>query len=213
MHRTEVMTLRHTVEQPSQFVMAELPGRLATVESDLTVPVGQALAVGLAAGVAVGVCTLLLGGPIAGLRGGALWAWSGRLAGVIGALATAVTTAFFVLASRAALRRFEVTTGQDIDGDGVVGEPESVKVELHNNKQVRFIDLPVSVGKLRDVARAVLWHGKAFSRPALHGVLTQTEYHKLAREMVRRGLVRDLPGNKRELTPAGRAILAKFTEG
>ena len=63
--------------------------------------------------------------------------------------------------------------------------------------------------KLHALAVAVIRNGRPFSRPGLPGVLSQTEYNRTAALMVRRGLALDLPGNRRELTPAGRAVLRR----
>ena len=189
------------------------PGRLANLESDLAVPVGQALAVALSVGLAGGVGTLLLGGPIGDLAGAELWTWAGRVFGLgtVGTLAS--TTAIFVVQTRRALlAKVEQWTGQDLDGDQVIGEPPTVRAELHDpttGKQ-QFFDLPLPPSKVKALAAAVLHNGKAFSRPALKGVLSQGQYHQVARYFVRRGLARNLPGRKlRELTPAGRAILRR----
>lgn len=175
------------------------------------VPVLQALSMGLAVGLGAGVVTLLLGGPIAGLQSAELWAWSGRIGGVGTALGASVSTVVFVLGHRRALWQRERWLDRDLDGDGVIGEPTRIRVELHDavKQQTRYVDLPVSEDQLRAVAVAVLRNGKAFSRPGLRGVLSQGRYNRLAKVMVKRGLARDLPGNKRELTGAGRAILRK----
>ena len=129
----------------------------------------------------------------------------------------AVALVLFVAQHRALLWQIESMTGRDLDGDQVIGEPETVvRVELVDKaaKQVRFVDLPVSDAKLADVARA-LNTGSAFSRPALvdqRRALSQGEYHALAKAMLDAGLVRDLAGNKRELTPPGRALMRRLLE-
>ena len=208
------MRFNETTTNSGDFVTTTTtPGRLANLESDLAVPVGQALAVSVAVGLAGGVGTLLLGGPIGDLYGGELWAWSGRVLGLGTAGTLATTTAIFVIQTRKALlAKVEQWTGQDLDGDQVIGEPPTVRAELHDpttGKQ-QFFDLPLPPSKVKALAAAVLHNGKAFSRPALKGVLSQGQYHQVARYFVRRGLARNLPGRKlRELTPAGRAILRR----
>ena len=191
------------------FVTSEYQGaRLASLESDVFVPVLQALAVGAAVGLAAGVlCLLLTDGS-----GLALWAKAGRVAAAVGAISLAGTVVWFVLAGRAALWSKErVTDGYGQEDDTFV-EPTMIRLEIHGDdkRKVHFVDLAISEDKLRAMAAAVLKNGKAFSRPALRGVLSQTEYNRVAKEMVRRGLARDLPGNKRELTAAGRAVLKKM---
>jgi len=189
------------------------PARLASLESDVFVPVLQGVAIGLSVGILGGVVTLMLGGPIAELQGGLLWAWAGRLAGVSFALGLSGSVVAFVLGHRRAIWRRERRLGQDLDGDGYIGEPERVTIEIRdpdNKKQTRYVDLPVSLDELTAIAVAVLRNGKTFSRPGLRGVLSQGKYNRLAATMVKRGLARDLPGNRRELTGAGRAILRKM---
>ena len=186
------------------------PTRLARLESDVIVPALQAALVAAAVGLGAGVCVLTLGGPIADLQGAELWTWAGRIAGTTGALTWAYTTVQLVIDHRRLLWAAETT---DADGHQVRARDVApvVRVELssNNGQQVRFIDLPISDAKLRAVAVAVLRNGRAFSRPALAGVLSQGDYHKLAAALVNRGLARDLPGNKRELTAAGRAVLRR----
>ena len=100
--------------------------------------------------------------------------------------------------------------GHDLGAEDV-GDPQVVRVELlgPSKSQIRYVDLPLSSPKLRNLAIAI-HNGKPFSRPGLTGILSQSEYNRVAKEMVRRGLARDLPGKRRELTAAGRAVLKKL---
>ncbi len=204
-----------TYQEMPAYVERRTPQR-ATIDGDVLVPLLQALSLGFALGLAAGTLVLLLGGPMADLRGGELWSWAGRIAGGAAAVTLAVALVRFIAEHRALLWQIESMTGRDLDGDGEIGEPETVvRVELVDKaaKQVRYVDLPLSDDKVRDVARACLRLGAAFSRPALCDdmhALSQAEYHKLAGAMVDAGLARDLPGNKRELTGAGRAVLGKW---
>ena len=96
--------------------------------------------------------------------------------------------------------------------------PSTVRVELSGpGEDLRIaVDLPLGYDKLYSMADAVIRHNTAFSRPALCDraqVLSQAEYARLARAMVEAGLVQDMPGNKRELTPAGRELLENLLEG
>jgi len=211
-------TLRHQADamaQPGGIRTYEIPSPVrATLASDVGVPVLQAAAIGASVGLVGGLGVLLLGGPIADLRGGELWVWAGRIGGLAGVLALAVATFVFVLQHRRLLWIVETMTGLDLDGDGERGEPLSVPVELvdREGRKMRRFDLPLSNAELQAVATAVLRNGKAFSRPALRGVLSQGKFNRLAREMERRGLVVKLPGNRRELTAVGRATLRRELE-
>ena len=201
--------MRHNSETTAGFVRTEYtPGRLADLRSDVAVPIAQGAAVGIALGAAAGVIVLVFG---FGLDGWQRWAMAGKVTAGAAVLATAAAIVWLVIDHRRHLWERERWLDRDLDGDGVIGEPERVRVELHdaNNKQTRYVDLPLSLPKLKALAVAVLLNGKTLSRTALRGVLSQTEYNRTAKEMVRRGLARDLPGNKRELTAAGRAVLRR----
>ena len=205
------MKQHHTTAEGIRYI--ETPGRLAELRSDVAVPVLQAAAIAGALGLAVGIVAALWVGPGRDLAGLELWAWSGRLAATASAIALLVAIVAFVLQHRKVILSIEEWTGRDLDGDGYIGPPEPavVRVELNNKQQGQTViaNLPISPERLHALAVAVLRNGRPFSRPGLRGVLTQTEYNRLAPLMVRRGLARDLPGKRRELTPAGRAVLRR----
>jgi hypothetical protein len=205
----------------SELIRTTTPGRLAHLESDVAVPVLQALAIAVAVGLLSGVMVLLWIGPGQGLRGGRLWALAGRIAATAGAGSLALAIVAFVLGHRRALYQIEERAGLDVDRDSVrsntIPEPQApaalstVRVELIENggKQQRFLDLPVGDDKLHLVARLCLWHGKRFSRRELSSALSQGEYADLAAAMLKAGLAVDVPTG-RELTASGRAVLRKF---
>ena len=203
-HRTEADQLIRTVT----------PGRLAQLESDVFVPGLQGVLVGASVGLAVGVGILLLGGPMADLQGRELWTWALRLAGVAAALSLAASVVGFVFGHRKALWKVEELLSTDLDGDHQVGKPELpsvTRIELveDQGRHRRYLALPVSDAKLHLVARACLWHGKAFSRRELGNVLSQGEYAKLSAAMLGGGLLRETPTG-RELTASGRAVLRRY---
>jgi len=208
-----VINLRHNAETTGGFVVTESPGRLATWESDLAVPVGQAVAVGLAVALASGTVTVLLGGPVASLAGRELWSWAGRIAGTAGALSGALAVLAFVRDHRRQLWRREQYLDRDLDGDGVIGqpEPETVRIELitEDGRHRRYLDLPVGDDKLKRLAVAVLYNRKPWSRRELAAVLSQGEYAKLSDALLDAGALRETPTG-RELTPSGRAILKHY---
>ncbi len=127
--------------------------------------------------------------------------------------------------ARRQLWRVERVTGRDLDGDGLVGDPDSqaptqrpgvevtvIEKPKRNHARLRYAHLSVDDSKLKGVARAVLDNGVNFSRPGLcdqAGVLTQSEYNRLAQELEAGGLLVSLPGNRRELTAAGRSLLRR----
>ncbi len=181
------------------------PVRKADLAADVLTPAAQSAITALVGAVAGGLLTRDLAG-----------------AGLGAAITFSATWLTLLKAHRAALWAVERVTGADLDGDGAVGRPSAsepapatVRVELkeekRNAERWRWLDLPVSDEKLTRVARAVLEQGVAFSRRGLADVLTQNEYEKLAAAMLAGGLLVDLPGNKRELTAAGRALLRQMT--
>lgn len=202
---------QHTTADGITYI--ERPGRLAELRSDVIVPTLQAAVIALALGLAVGVLALLWIGPGRGLGGGALWAWSGRLAATATVIALLVAIVAFVLQHRRVILSIEEWTGRDGDGDGTMGQPEPPKltrIELVEDPQHRrYLSLPVEDAKLHQVARLCLWHGKAFSRRELANALSQGEYAKLADAMLAGGLLRETPTG-RELTASGRAVLRRY---
>ena len=190
-----------------------LPSRRhAELESDVAVPILQALAIGLASALALAIAIILLGRPVAGLEGEEIWSWAGRLAGTVGGLAWAGCTVAFVLQHRRALQQAQPAPRPVAESqESEESEPELTRIEYvdQDGQRSQYIDLPVGKDKLHRLARACLYHGRSFSRRDLSHVLSQGEYAKLAKVMIARGLARELPSG-RELTPAGRAILRKF---
>lgn len=171
----------------------QTPARSAGVGSDVAVPFLQS---------AITACA-------GGIAGGVLFGWPGVAIG--GGVIFSATWLTLLRSHRAALWITERILGADLDGDDVIGEPSTVRVEVveSNGRQARmqWLDLPISDAQLAEVARVILVQEANFSRPGLADVLSQNEYHKLALAMVNAGLLVDLPGNRRELTAAGRALL------
>ena len=178
-----------------------VPARVGTLRSDLVLPLGQA------------IVTALVGTILGVILGG----W--RLGVAAGGVMFAITWLLLLWDHRRAMWVVEYITGQDLDRDGAIGkpEPQQVRVELvedhRGGGRLRFLDLPITEAKLRDVARAVLGEGANFSRRGLGEVMSQADYERLARAMIKAGLLVDLPGNNRELSAAGRALLRRVSEG
>jgi len=178
------------------------PSGKAELIGDVLVPMLQATVTGI------------VGAMVGGLVGGHLGA-----AAIGGAVSFGLSWLVLLVDHRAALWAIETVAGQDIDGDQVVGNPDpepvsTVRVELAQRhpggQRLRFVDLPIDDDKLSDVALAVLRNGSPFSRDGLSSVLSQTEYRRLSGAMVEAGLLHDLPGNRRELSASGRALLRRL---
>jgi len=178
------------------------PSRTAEMSGDVAVPLCQSAVTALVGGVG----GLLVGGPVA--------------AGVVAGLSFGASWLWLLADHRRALWSIEKITGVDLDGDGHKGKPgntapaQHVVVDLVENTgrqaRIRYLDLPLTLDKLADVAQAILEDGASLSRRALSDVLTQTEYNTLGPALVDAGLARDLPGNRRELTGAGRSMFREL---
>lgn len=179
-------------------------GRTPTIYGDVLVPLAQAAICGLTGAIV----------------GGLLFrSWTA--AGVGAALAFVGAWVLLLASTRQllyAVEKLERLTGTDLNRDGHVGapEPRTVRVEIVEPSKaggrIQYLNLPTPEPKLRDVARAVLATGAPFSRRGLSGVLSQDEYSKLSQAMVSAGLAVDLPGNRRELTAAGRSVLKELLQ-
>ncbi len=180
-----------------------LPTR-RTITGDYLVPLLQAVTLGVLVG---GGLLLTFGEPILARGAGTLATVGWYLRGIWST-------------GPGVLWRSETVFGRDINGDGHVGRPPapeprpSVDVTIRqqtkpNHWALRYASLPVGNDKLVKTADAVLNRGAAFSRRGLSEVLTQNEYEGLAGAMIQAGLLFELPGNKRELSAAGRSLLRR----
>jgi hypothetical protein len=188
------------------------PGRPASLESDVAVPIAQSVFSALVAGLAA------LGAALAaGWQRPALWA-------VLAALAALVTAWLVLLRQhRDLLWEIELVTGADLDRDGTVGvplvdpEPRTVRAEIieGNGQRIRYIDVPLSDQELEKLADGVLQHAVTFSRRSLAdaGLLEAERYSDVKDVLLEGGLLRyrgEGPHAGLELSPAGRAFLRQY---
>lgn len=167
----------------------------------------------------------LISGTIAGatalaaanLAGADAWPWAGLAA------ATTAGIMWFtnLRAWRAAVYGVELAMGADLDGDGIVGEPEipepaTVRLELTDGPNTTIAQLPASPEQLRRLAAGVLaggtlaeatWtgHGRPFSRG---------QFGQLRAELINRGLANwnspGTPARGISLTRGGLAAMRQF---
>jgi len=179
------------------------PARPATVEGDFAVVALQALGCGVA------VCILAVG---ATLQWDLPW-WT-----PIMALGGGFSVAWFILliSQRKHLWIIETIIGQDIDGDGAVGEPKSKTINIEvidpENRQIAYDVLPADEEMLRDIAIAVFKKQCAFSRRELAQAtsLSENDIITLQTEMRRHGYARykgGKPNAGTELTRKGEILL------
>lgn len=196
--------------QPGATLERQTPTRGQTKEADVIVPFLKSAIYGLVGAVITLIPTLW--GVIC--KG---WAWyiPPMASGVISVLSFSVAWVALDKDARRTLWQVESWAGADLDHDGHVGKPSTVRVELTDkpNKIMRLIDLPLPDEKLRAVAQGVTM-GRAFSRRGLAGILSESEFTTLAAAMLEHNLTRfrqaGNPQSGFELAPAGRAIFRKL---
>lgn len=140
-------------------------------------------------------------------------------------LATAIC--FFLLGSgvawfllffkdRQLLWAAEKVLGMDLNRDGKLGESEVVRGEItdRDRRQTTRIEFPFPSNKLREVAKATLRDGEEFSRRGLTNVITESQFHTLQREFLKRGLCywknTEAKTQGVSLSPGGRAFLRQY---
>ncbi len=161
-------------------VERRVPARSPDLVGDVAVPFLQALITSWGVGMAAwAVGALVLG------------AFSWRAALAMGALTFPVAFLAAVGVMREALFAIEVVTGMDLDHDGQVGPPRTLRVEVSEPRSTHILNLPVEEEALREFARAALegrslgvneWTGRG--RP-----FTRATYERLRSELMRAGLL------------------------
>jgi len=169
--------------------------REASVRSDVLVPLLQSVVSGLFVGILAGVALGIEAGAVGcvGVAAG-FWLWQ-------------------MAEHNSQVWRIERWLGSDAQPEQPKAVERLVRVELASDdgRALRWLDIDIEEPKLRAVAQGVLHRGLAFSRPALTGagILTQSEYHKLAAALVSAGLLVEA-GNKRTLSSAGRQMMREL---
>ena len=154
----------------------------ATIEGDVLVPTLQALAIGGAVGLAVGVGVLLFAPAVFDLHGGDLWAWAGRVAagGFVFTLAGAVVR--FILDNRRVVtepldllwERLALATPSpppDQDEKWRVIRPRTPQLEATVDHEVKSIepDVDPDIKRLYNFITRV-WPGGNVSRSACNSL-------------------------------------------
>ena len=112
-------------------------------------------------------------------------------------------------------RPLELATGLDLDGDGQIGEPATVRIQLTSDdgRQTQLMDLPTTEAKLITLAHA-LAAGAPLSESEWTGagkLYSRSEFRTLRDEFLARGLVTwTSPDDHRQgvtLTKPGRAMM------
>ncbi len=191
------------------------PAREGSVHSDVLVPLFQSLITGFFGGAILALVTWYF---IAQDAEYALYAFGISLV----VIATVVWMGLLDDHKRL-LWRVERLVGKDFDGDGVVGEPETLRIELTTTNEEGFqsmeiLDLPGDAHKLREFACAVL-AGRAISLASWtgHGGLySRREFIVLRDELLHRGWMAwrnpHAPAQGVMLTRKGREALERICQ-
>jgi len=153
------------------------PARGATVAGDVAVPALQAVISGAVAVLAVGALCWSVGWPL-------------RVAVGAGVAVLAVTWLWLLVEHRRLLWAIETLTGSDYNGDGAVGEPVTLRLEVkhsgNGSRRFDFLHLGVSDAAFLQWAAAVVagrslavasWvgRGQSFSRSGYDAMLAELE--------------------------------------
>lgn len=166
------------------------------------VPLLQALVTGFSLACAVGVFCWLFKVPF-------WWKYAvGTLAGV-----QALAWLFLLAKWLRLVEPVERFLNKDLNGDGTIGEPEVIRIELkHDEKHLQFIDLPYPE-RLPEFARAVL-NGVQLSESAWTGsnaLFSKREFYTLRDALMKNGVIRwrneGAPAQGFEITPSGKAVV------
>jgi len=153
------------------------PARAASVGSDVAVPALQALISGVVAGAVVLALCVAFG-------------WALRIAGAVALAVLAITWLLLLIDHRRLLWAVENLTRADLDHDGAVGEPVTLRLEVKHSgnggRRFDFLHLGVSDAAFLQWASAVVagrslavssWvgRGQGFSRSEYDAMLAELE--------------------------------------
>ena len=189
------------------------PAREGSIHSDVLVPLYQALITGLFAGAIAAMLT---------------WAFiteNGEYAFYAGSTVSVLVSAavwFSLLQDhKRMLWRVERMVGKDFDGDGIVGEPDRLVVEIQERgsygERTEFVHLDVDRNRFLDFVRGVLggepisvarWTGE-------RGIFRRGEFETIRGELLKRGILRWRGARNHgvELTEKGREVFRGLLNG
>jgi hypothetical protein len=194
----------------------ETPGRSPHPVADVVVPFLQAVVSGILAGAGAAIGAAKLANVDPALIGS-----------VVGLVVSGVVWSRLLVDSRRLLRKVETWTRQDLDGDGVAGDPgkqETIRLELHDQtepggQRTLFEDLPVNTHTFKTWAESVV-NGRSLSVSSWTGSggsFSQSEYEDLMTAMAKARVVEWVnPRYKRQgrqLTTMGEHALRAWLKG
>ena len=198
-----------------EFGMYPQPAREETVHSDVIVPFAQASITGVLVGSSFAILALLFFTKNT--------TFAVYLFAVLSVLVTAVVWIQQMQKRNEILWRVESLLGRDFNGDGVVGEPSSLRIELsttneHGFQSMEILDLPGDALRFREFACAVL-AGRAISLASWTGqggLYSRREFIQLRDELLKRGWLvwrnPHAPAQGVVLTKKGREAMEKVCQ-
>ncbi len=204
---------RTTENSPWQGVYTERPSREPTTAGDVVVPFLQAVIGGVFAGSIIAV--IILATPTLQVSP---WVPVG-----IGLAVSGLTWAYLLTDHRHLLREIEEWTRADINGDGVVGAPETVRLEVkvqrsEGGPQHLFAEIPVNRQDFDTWARTVT-NGRSLAQSSWTGKrkpFSKSDYEDLLALLAKARIVRwvnpEAHAQGRELTRMGQEALKAYLE-
>lgn len=202
-HETAVLGIGQTPLSIQDFLADQLSDKLAEAsritprklefEADVKAPV----MIAATGGALVGAVVLISGvGAAYLLSGGVRW--------YVGSLwLAALSMAVYTFAQwkggealrHAALMTIETITGQDIDGDGIVGKAKNAPIgktflKLPNGTRI-IEEVPITYAQAKIMYSKLKSNGWSFSRRKMKGVLSQSEASRMGELFIRHGMKKD----------------------
>jgi hypothetical protein len=201
-YETSIPQVTELQQQPAE----DTRRHLFTTAAGVILPLLQALATGLIVFVLAGFYAWLLRSPV-------WWKWGAVIAGAV------VLVTWLVMLWRwlSLTRPLEQITGIDLNRDGHIGPPPVVKVQLtsEDKRYTQIVEIPYP-DRLPILARGLLG-GRPVSEREWSGhrkLYSQHEWLAVRSVLESRGLIRLKnrwePRRGFELSPSGRAMMAKF---
>jgi len=206
--------------QPVWMYRQEPAKRTSSLESDVWIPLLQALIISAAwmllVGLALGLVIYWTSLP--------WWLVPLTTTGV-GVVIFALQVTGFIRERRELLWKREETESRDLDGDNVIGKPEPVTLTVevatktNRGRQIQIVNLGIPPEKAVALARGTL-NGRSFSEADWTGrgkPFSRREFKALRSTLVERGLVAwrnpSAPAQGVELTRVGRAVFERLAQG
>jgi len=151
----------------------------------LVLPFGMALAAGMTTFVGVGLIAIGCKLPVK---------WPLILAGVV--ILLVMVIGFIWLFKKELIMTVETISNRDLDGDGVIGEPEpqtiSIEVVNPDNRSLKYLHLPIPEEALRKLCVGLVVHQRPFSEAEWTGrgqPFSRAEFREIRAKLLAAGVI------------------------